>query len=80
MTSYYPNPYRAKHSPSYNPQPPPTTPQLFGNSDTEKLFKPLSKRDKGKTHVPITSEKPRSPAPIKNDKNIFLVNYLGWTV
>ena len=64
MTSYYPDPYWAKHSPSYNPQPPPTTPQLFGNPDTEKLFKPLSKRDKGKTPVPTTLKKPRSPAPI----------------
>jgi len=64
MTSYYPDPYWAKHSPSYNPQPPPTTPQLFGNLDTEKLFKPLSKRDKGKTPVPTTFKKPRSPAPI----------------
>ena len=64
MTSYYPDPYWAKHSPSYNPQPPPATPQLFGNPDTEKLFKPLPKRDKGKTPVPILSKKPRSPAPI----------------
>jgi hypothetical protein len=64
MTSYYPDPYWAKHSPSYNPQPSPTTPQLFGNPDTEKLFKPLSKRDKGKTPVPTTFKKPRSPAPI----------------
>jgi hypothetical protein len=64
MTSYYPYPYWAKHSPSYNPQPPPTTPQLFGNPDTEKLFKPLPKRDKGKTPVPTIFKKPRSPAPL----------------
>jgi len=64
MTSYYPDPYWAKHSPSYNLQPLPTTPQLFGNPDTEKIFKPLSKKDKGKTPVPTTSKKPRSPAPI----------------
>jgi hypothetical protein len=64
MTSYYPDPYWAKHSPSYNPQPSPTTPQLFGNPDTEILFKPLSKRDKGKTPVPTTFKKPRSLAPI----------------
>nr|TKR90937.1 hypothetical protein D5086_0000228410 [Populus alba] len=64
MTSYYPDPYWAKHSSSYNPQPPPATPQLFGNPDTEKLFKPLPKRDKGKISIPTTSKKPRSPAPI----------------
>jgi hypothetical protein len=64
MTSYYLNSYWAKHSPSYNPQPPPITPQLFGNPYIEKLFKLISKRDKGKTIVSTTSKKPRSPAPI----------------
>jgi hypothetical protein len=64
MTSYYPDPYWAKHSPSYKPQPLPTTPQLFGNPDTEKLFKPFSKRDKGKIPILTTSKKPRSPALI----------------
>jgi hypothetical protein len=63
MTSYYPYPYWAKHSPSYNPQPPPTTPQLFGNPDTEKLFKPLPKRDKGKTPVPTISKKTSITSP-----------------
>jgi hypothetical protein len=56
MTSYYPNSYWAKHSPSYNPQPPPITPQLFGNPYIEKLFKLISKRDKGKTLVSTTSK------------------------
>nr|TKS11584.1 hypothetical protein D5086_0000071770 [Populus alba] len=55
MTSYYLDPYWAKHSSSYNPQPPPATPQLFGNPDTEKLFKPLPKRDKGKTPSFLTT-------------------------
>jgi hypothetical protein len=64
MTFYYPDPYWAKHSPSYNPQPPPTTPQLFGNPNTEKLFKPLSKKDKGKILVPTTLKIPKSLAPI----------------
>ncbi|KAG5255169.1 movement protein [Salix suchowensis] len=50
MTSYYPDPFWTKHSPSFTPQPLPTTPQLFGNPDSENLFqKTLSKRDKGKT-------------------------------
>ncbi|KAJ6893634.1 hypothetical protein NC652_027629 [Populus alba x Populus x berolinensis] len=63
MTSYYPDPYWAKHCPSYNPQPPPTTPQLFGNPDTEKLFKPLPKRDKGKISIPTTSKKTQITSP-----------------
>jgi hypothetical protein len=64
MTSYYLDPYWAKQSPTYNLQPPPTTSQLFGNPDIEKLFKPLSKKDKGKIPIPTTLKKPRSLAPI----------------
>uniref|UniRef100_A0A6N2KBD6 Uncharacterized protein n=1 Tax=Salix viminalis TaxID=40686 RepID=A0A6N2KBD6_SALVM len=65
MTSYYPDTFWTKHSPSFTPQPLPTTPQLFGNPDSENLFrKTLSKRDKWKTQVPFISKKPRSPVPI----------------
>ena len=71
MTSYYPDPYWVKHSSSYNPQPPPATPQLFENPDTEKLFKLLPKRDKGKTPVPTISKKPKSQALIISSSSDF---------
>uniref|UniRef100_A0A6N2MSN9 Uncharacterized protein n=1 Tax=Salix viminalis TaxID=40686 RepID=A0A6N2MSN9_SALVM len=59
MTSYYPDPFWTKHSPSFTPQPLPTTPQLFGNPDSENLFrKTLSKRDKGKTQYHLSPKNP----------------------
>jgi hypothetical protein len=48
MTSYYPDPYWVKHSPSYKPQPPPTTPQLFRNPDIENFSNLSPKEIKGK--------------------------------